>query len=168
MDQVSTLERIFSYKAKANHEVLAAMRQFDDTSPAKEIAIRVLNHTYTVDRIFAGNLTGTEHGYSSPNPGQAPSIEELSAAIMTSDQWYINYVSLLNEAQLAELIDFTFTDGLPGRMSREEMLMHITVHGEYHRGQIGLIMMQNSIMPPGDGFTTFLHKAEASARRRLG
>jgi uncharacterized damage-inducible protein DinB len=166
MDQVSTLEWIFSYKAKANSEILAAMRQFDDASPAKEIAVRVLSHIYAVDRIFAANLTGSEHGYSSPNPSQAPSLEELSATIRTSDQWYINYVSLLDEAQLGERIDFIFTDGLPGRMSREEMLMHVTVHGEYHRGQISLILMQNSIAPPGDGFTTFLHKTEASSRRR--
>ena len=168
MDQVSTLERVFSYKAKANEEILAAMRQFDDASPAKEIAIRVLNHTYAVDRIFAANLRQAEHGYTSPNPGLAPSLEELSAAIKTSDQWYIDYVSRLDETQLAERIDFTFTDGLPGRMSREEMLMHVTVHGEYHRGQISLIMMQNSIAPPGDGFTSYLHKTEASNRRRPG
>ena len=168
MDQVSTLERVFSYKAKANDQILAAMRQFDDASPAKEIAIRVLSHTYAVDRIFAANLRRAEHGYTSPNPGQAPSLEELSAAIKTSDQWYIDYVSRLDEAQLAERIDFTFTDGLPGRMSREEMLMHVTVHGEYHRGQISLIMMENSITPPGDGFTSFLHKAEASSRRWPG
>lgn len=166
MDQVSTFERAFSYKAKANSEILAAMRQFDDSSPAKEIAIRVLNHTYAVDRIFAANLRRAEHGYTSPNPGQAPSLEELSEAIKTSDQWYIDYVSHLDEAQLAERIDFAFTDGLPGRMSREEMLMHVMIHGEGHRGQIGLIMMQNSIMPPGDGFTSFLHKTEASTRRR--
>jgi uncharacterized damage-inducible protein DinB/putative sterol carrier protein len=168
MDQVSTLERVFSYKAKANDEILAAMRLFDEASPAKEIAVRVLSHTYAVDQIFAANLSRTEHGYTSPNPGHAPSLEELSEAIKTSDQWYIDYVSRLDEGQLAERIDFTFTDGLPGRMSREEMLMHVTVHGEYHRGQISLIMMQNSITPPGDGFTSYLHKAEASARRRPG
>jgi uncharacterized damage-inducible protein DinB len=90
----------------------------------------------------------------------------LSAAIKTSDQWYIDYVSGLDETQLAERTDFTFTDGWPGRMSREEMLMHVTVHGEYHRGQISLIMMQNSITPPADGFTSYLHKTEASIRRR--
>ena len=166
MDQVSTLERVFSYKAKANEEILAAMRQFDDASPAKEIATRVLSHTYAVDRIFAANLRRAEHGSTSPNPSQAPSLEELSASIKTSDQWYIDYVARLDQAQLAERIDFTFTDGLPGRMSREEMLMHVTVHGEYHRGQISLIMMQNSIAPPADGFTSHLHKTEPSTRRR--
>jgi len=166
MEQVSTLERVFSYKAKANAEILATMRQFDEASPAREIAVRVLSHTYAVDQIFAANLRRAEHGYTSPNPSHAPSLDELSAAIRSSDRWYLDYVSRLDKAQLAERIDFTFTDGLPGRMSREEMLMHVTVHGEYHRGQISLIMMENSITPPGDGFTSYLHKAEASARRR--
>ncbi len=166
MSQVGTLKRLFGYKAKTNGEFLEAMRHFDDESPAREIAIRVLNHTYAVDRIFAANLQRAEHGYTSPNPLQVPSIEELSAAIKTSDQWYIDYVSLLDETQLAERIDFRFTDGLPARMWREEMLMHVTIHGEYHRGQLALLMMQNSITPPGDGFTSYLHKSEASARRR--
>jgi uncharacterized damage-inducible protein DinB/putative sterol carrier protein len=166
MDQVSTLQRLLRYKAHSNHEILAAMRLFDDASPAKGIAIRVLSHTYVVDRIFAANLTGTEHGYTSANTGLAPTLEELSASIKTSDQWYIDYVSHLDEVQLAEQIDFTFTDGEPGRMSREEMLMHVAIHGAGHRGQIGWIMMENSITPPADRFTSYLHKAEASTRRR--
>jgi len=168
MDRVSTLERLFRYKANSNKEILAAMQLFDDASPAKEIAIRVLSHTYVVDRVFAANLTGTEHGYTLANTSQAPSLEELSATIKTSDQWYIDYISLLDEAQLAEPIDFTFTDGEPGRMSREEMLMHVAIHGAGHRGQVGWIMTENSITPPADRFTSYLHKAEASTRRRPG
>jgi uncharacterized damage-inducible protein DinB/putative sterol carrier protein len=168
MDQISTLERLFRYKAHSNQEILAAMRLFDDAAPAKEIAIRVLNHTYVVDRIFAANLTGSEHGYTSANTSQAPSLEELSATIKTSDQWYLDYVSLLDEGQLAERIDFTFTDGELGRMSREEMLWHVAIHGAGHRGQLGWIMMENSITPPADRFASYLHKAEASTRRRPG
>jgi uncharacterized damage-inducible protein DinB len=167
MDQVSTLERLFRYKATANNEILAVMSQFDDASPAKEIAIRVLSHTYVVDRIFAANMTGAEHGYTSANSSRAPSLEELSEEIKASDRWYIDYVSRLDNAQLAERIDFTFTDGAPGRLSREEMLMHVMIHGGGHRGQIGWIMMENSITPPAnDRFTSYLHKAEASTRRR--
>ena len=86
MDQVSTLERLFRYKAHSNKEILTAMRLFDDASPAKEIAIAVLSHTYAVDRIFAAHLTGTEHGYTSANTSQAPSLEGLSATIKASDQ----------------------------------------------------------------------------------
>ena len=167
MNEISTLERLFRYKAQADDEILAAMRLFDDASPAKEIAIRVLSHTYVVDQIFAANLTGAEHGSTSANKSEAPTLEELSGAIKISDQWYIDYVSRLDDAQLAERVDFTFTDGAPGRMSREEMLLHVTIHSASHRGQVGWIMMENSITPPADDrLTSYLHKAEASARRR--
>ena len=166
MQETSTLQRLFRYKASANNEVVTAMKQFPDGAAAREIALRVLNHTFVVDRIFAANLRRIEHGYTSPNDGQVTSLEELSGAIKESDQWYIDYVSSLDPDHLAEQIDFTFTDGKPARMSREEMLMHVTIHGEYHRGQLGILMLQNSITPTGDGFTTYLHKAEASSRRR--
>jgi uncharacterized damage-inducible protein DinB/putative sterol carrier protein len=166
MNKISTLERLFRYKAQANDEFLAAMQLFDDASPAKEIAIRILSHANIVDQIFAANLTGTEHGYTSANKSEAPTLGQLSGAIKTSDQWYIDYVSRLESAQLVEWIDFTFTDGAPGRMSREEMLLHVTIHGASHRGQVGWIMMENSITPPADRLTSYLHAAEASARRR--
>jgi len=167
MDQRNTLERVFAYKAQANGELLTTMQLLDESSPAKEIAIRILNHTYVVDRIFAANMNRVEHEYTSPNPIQAPSLEELTEAIKKSDHWYVEYVSRLDKTLLSESLDFTFTDGAPGRMTREEMLMHVTIHGEYHRGQIGLIMMQNSVTPPPDAFTGYLHNSEASARRRI-
>jgi uncharacterized damage-inducible protein DinB/putative sterol carrier protein len=161
-----TFERLFRYRAQANREILASMQRFDGASPAREIALRILSHIHTVDRIFAANLTGAPHGYTSPNPEEMPSVETLAAAVRDSDQRLIGYVSQLDQAQLAEVIDFTFTDGKPGRMTREEMLMHLVVHGAGHWGQLTWLMTQNAVTPPADGFTTFLHKTEGPTRRR--
>ncbi|MCL2430306.1 MAG: SCP2 sterol-binding domain-containing protein [Alphaproteobacteria bacterium] len=167
MTASTTLERWFRYKAQANDEILAAMRGFDDAAPAREIAVRVLNHTYVVDRIFAAVLTGAGHGYGSANASEMPALAELSGAVKASDEWYIGYVSGLDEAQLLERIDFTFTDGEPGRMSREEMLLHVVIHGASHRGQVGWMLMEIAVATPaGDRFTSYLHKAEAATRRR--
>jgi uncharacterized damage-inducible protein DinB len=164
----STLQSSFAYKAWANDEALKAMARLDDPVLAadRDIALRILNHTYIVDRIFAANLRRMEHGYQAPNAALLPALEELAQAMRNSDQWYIAYVAGLGAAELAERIDFTFTDGAPGRMSRAEMLMHVALHGSYHRGQLGLLMLKNGLAPPNDGFTTYLHQAEASARRR--
>ena len=89
----------------------------------------------------------------------------MSADIRTSDREYVDYVSALDRDQLAEQIDFAFTDGATGRMSREEMLMHVITHGVGHRGQVSAVMLLNSVLPANDGFTTYLHKAEAARRR---
>jgi uncharacterized damage-inducible protein DinB/putative sterol carrier protein len=166
MDRVSTLERMFRHKAQANRDLLAAMAGFEDASPAKEVALRTLSHTWVVDRIFAAHLSGATHRFSSANQVEAPSLDELRADIATSDAWYVDYVARLTPAQLAEVIDFTFTDGAPGRMSREEMLMHVVTHGCGHRGQVGWMMLEAGVEPPTDGLTTFLHTAEAAERRR--
>ena len=40
-----------------------------------------------------------------------PTLEDLSADIRGSDREYVDYVSALDRDQLAERIDFTFTDG---------------------------------------------------------
>lgn len=71
----------------------------------------------------------------------------MDSAVKESDHWYVDYVSRLTPEDLNESVDFTFTDGVLGRMSREEMLSHVVLHGGYHRGAIGRIMAQLSITP---------------------
>jgi uncharacterized damage-inducible protein DinB len=95
-----------------------------------------------------------------------PTLEDLSEDIRKSDREYIDYVSALDRHQLVERIDFAFTDGAPGRMSREEMLTHVITHGIGHRGQVSALMLLNSVPPAKDGCTTYLHEAEAMTRRR--
>jgi uncharacterized damage-inducible protein DinB len=124
--------------------------------------------TYVVDQIFGAHLRRQDHGYTSANLSKMPTLEDLSADLRRSDREYVDSVSALDRDQLAEQIDFEFTDGAPGRMSREEMLMHVITHGVGHRGQISAVMLLNSVTPAKDGFTTYLHNAEALTRRRTG
>ena len=162
----NTLQRLFRCKAWANDELLTRLAEIDDKSPITGLAIKALSHSYIVDRIFAAHLRGRPHAYTSANADELPALEELSTDIRKSDREYIDYVSVLDRDHLAEQIDFTFTDGAPGRMSREEMLMHVITHGIGHRGQVSALMLLNSLPPAKDGFTTYLHEAEASTRRR--
>jgi uncharacterized damage-inducible protein DinB len=161
-----TLQRLFRYKASANDELLTALAKLGTESPITQLAIKALSHTYVVDRIFAAHLRRQDHGHTSANLNQMPTLEDLSADLRRSDREYVEYVSTLDGEDLAEQIDFTFTDGAPGRMSREEMLMHVMTHGVGHRGQVSAVMLLNSVTPARDGFTTYLHNAEALTRRR--
>ena len=162
----TTLQRLFRYKAWANDELLNTLATLGDESPITGLAMKALNHSYIVDRIFAAQMRRQHHGYTSANSSETPTLEDLSSYIRESDREYIDYVTALDRDQLAERIDFVFTDGAPGRMSREEMLMHVITHGMGHRGQVSAVMLLNSVAAAKDGFTTYLHESEASARRR--
>ena len=161
-----TLNRLFQYKAWADDNLLKALAELGDKSPVTELAIKALSHSYVVDRIFAAHLRRTGHGYSSASVADMPTLADLSADIRSSDREYVDYVASLDRGQLDERIDFTFTDGALGRMSREEMLLHVINHSAGHRGQVSAVMLLNSLPPARDGFTSYLHEAEPSTRRR--
>ena len=166
MSHSTLLLSLFKYKAWANSELFAELQKLDPDAHAAErhTCIRLMNHIYVVDRIFVGNLSGTAHGYAGTNTTETPALDELHFAVTETDNWYVNYVHSLDAQRLAELVDFVFTDGGQGTMSREEMLAHVVTHGAYHRGAVGRVMAQLSIAPPRDLFTGFLHKSEPQRR----
>lgn len=162
------LVALFKYKAWANDALLSEFRQHHDEIPDadRHRAIRLLNHLYVVDRIFAVHLLGREHGYVATNTADTPTLDALHAAVAESDRWYAEYVAGLDAERLPERIAFVFTDGARGSMSREEMLMHVVMHNGYHRGQVGNLLPQLSSAPPQDTFTTYLHRVEPERRER--
>lgn len=164
MSATTLLHTLFTYKAWANQESIAAIARMNaETEPKlRKLAIRLLNHTHVVDMIFAAHLTGTSHPFSATNTPETPTADELREQIARQDAWLIEYVSSATDTMLEEKIDFTFTDGKAGRMSREEMLAHLITHGAYHRGQIGRILSEVKVAAPRDILTGYLHRDQHS------
>lgn len=166
MSNVSVLQSLFRYKAWANEELFVEVAKLDADRYASERhdAIRILNHVFVVDRIFAAHLRGQAHTYTATNTAETPELAELRAAVASSDQAFLAYLADLDPAGLEQTLSFRFTDGAHGRMSREEMLMHVITHGGYHRGAVGRILVQASLTPPRDTLTVFLHRSEPERR----
>ena len=151
----------------ANQELLALGAASQGALPADDyrLFVRILNHNYVVDRIFASHLQGLPQTASqATNTDATPELATLSEAVRASDDWYAQYVGGLGDAQLAEPVAFRFTDGDTGRMSRSEILNHLVVHGTYHRGAAGRILVAHAVQPPRDSLTTFLHRLEPDRR----
>lgn len=162
----STLRSLFAYKAWADDELFALLA----TVPAEHgerlhACIRTLNHIHVVDRIFRAHLAGEPRPFDATNTQGTPSLDGLRAHVAETDAWYVSYVARLSPASLSEVIDFTFTDGDPGRMSREEILLHVATHGGYHRGNVGQVLKSIPLAPPRDLYTRFLHQSEPARRR---
>ena len=166
MPASTLLQSLFAYKAWINAETFEQVAKVDAAAQgeARHLAIRILNHVYVVDRIFAAHLTGASHSYAATNTPETPQLEQLRSAVAESDAWYVRYIQSLAPTALGGVIDFTFTDGDRGRMTREEMLVHVSTHGAYHRGGVGRILRQAGVEPPRDLFTTHLHTAQPERR----
>ena len=169
MSAQALLISLFKYKAWADEGLIAGLTELGEGSPHAEYytAIHILNHAHIVDRIFVANLQRMRHVYATTGTDEVPKPEDLFKAIRETDQWYVGYVARLGGAEFAEAIEFRFTDGTPGQMSREEMLGHVIAHSGYHRGEVGRIMTQLTTSSPRDTFTGYLHEAEPARRERM-
>ncbi|MFB9952123.1 DinB family protein [Rhizobium puerariae] len=164
------LRKLYSYHAWANNDLFDKLETLhrEQHETALNTALRLINHFHVVARIFAAHLSGAQHGYTSDNTAETPALDALRAAVSSSDQWYLGYLREVTPANLSEAIAFTFTDGDKGYMTREEMLLHVALHGGYHRGEVGRILWQLSVTPPWDTFAVHLHQTEPVRRLQGG
>lgn len=161
----ATMISLFGHKAWADSELFALLA----TLPAEHAdplhaCIRTLNHIHVVDRIFRAHLGAEPRPFDATNTEVTPSLEALRRDVEATDAWYREYVASLAPAALPEVLDFTFTDGDRGRMSREEILLHVLTHGGYHRGNVGQVLKSIAVTPPRDLYTRYLHLSEPARR----
>ena len=163
---IETLKSLFGYKSWANSELFALLTALpSEHAEQLHTCIRTLNHIHVVDRIFRAHLGAEVRPFDATNTKATPTLEQLRIDVEATDAWYSNYVGTLSEAALPEILEFTFTDGDRGRMSREEILLHVVTHGGYHRGNVGQVLKSISVAPPRDLYTKFLHQSEPSRRQ---
>jgi uncharacterized damage-inducible protein DinB len=154
------------YKGWADRRTLDAVAEIDAQRfpSAMAFARQQLNHMVRVEEIFRARLLATEEPHSSTNSEIVPELADLGKRLAASNEWLQSYVRSAPPAQLQESIRFTFTDGKPGMLSREEVIFHLVNHGSYHRGAIGHALDLANASRPADTFTIFIHSAEPHRR----
>lgn len=161
----ATLTSLFGQKAWADQELFATLATLPEAQAASlHTCLRTLNHIHVVDRLFRAHLSGEPRPFDATNTPATPSLAQLRDDMAATDAWYCAHVAGLGAGALAGVLDFEFTDGDRGRMSREEILLHVITHGAYHRGNVGQVLKSVSLAPPRDLYTRFLHLNEPARR----
>ena len=162
---LNALKRLLDFKTGSDEELFATLASLPaQRAEALHSCIRILNHISVVDRIFRAHLSAAPQLLAATNTEATPTLEELRRTVADTDAWLQAYVQDMGADALAETVDFRFTDGDSGRMTREEILLHLVTHGGYHRGNVGQILKSIGVAPPRDLYTRFLHDSEPARR----
>lgn len=158
-------QQLMGYKKWANAGLYATIAGNMDALPDGDRAIlmQILDHMYAVDDIFRHHLLGQAHGYGGARSPARPDFTDLAAKVHRLDDWYAGYAATLPPDRHDEAVAFRFTGGAPTRMRRGDMLLHIALHGTYHRGNAGIILQKNGVMPNDDRITDFVDTLPATA-----
>jgi uncharacterized damage-inducible protein DinB len=123
------------------------------------IMLRILDHMHVVDRIFQHHLHRTPHTFKAPRSEEMPEFQALANNAKEICEWYVSYVDSLAESDFEQPLDFLFTSGKQARMRRGEIILHVCLHGTYHRGNAGIVLQLKGLAPAPDGITNFLETA---------
>ena len=104
-------------------------------------------------------MQGRPPAFHAPRSERILPLEALAASAREVDDWYASYVGGLTEEDFEKPVDFVFTSGKPARMRRGEIILHVCLHGTYHRGNAGIVLQLKGITPGRDSITDFLEEA---------
>lgn len=150
--------QLIHVKRWADRGLYDVVRQNFDrlTTEEASIMMRILDHIHAVDRIFQAHLQGVPHPFRAPRSEKVPDLQALANSAKEVDDWYASYVDGLAENDFAQPVDFVFTSGKAARMRRGEIILHVCLHGTYHRGNAGAVLQLKGLTPSRDSITDFL------------
>jgi len=153
--------QLIEVKRWADRGLCDAVRDNRDKLNEQEahIMLRILDHIHAVDRIFQHHLAGKPHDYRAPRSEMLPAFESLADGMKDVGDWYAAYVDRLPPEAFEEPVDFIFTSGKPARMTRAQIILHVCLHGSYHRGNAGAVLQLKELAPGPDAITDYLEQA---------
>ncbi len=155
--------QLIDVKRWADHALYAAVGQALDRLGKDDASamLRVLDHMHAVDRIFQHHLQGRPHGFQAARSETMPEFGALADSMRSVDDWYVSYVRGLTEDDVAQPVEFVFTSGKPARLTRGQIILHVCLHGTYHRGNAGAVLLLRGLAPSRESLTDFLLDAAA-------
>jgi uncharacterized damage-inducible protein DinB len=152
------LHTLVAHAAWANRQLFAALREVDAfaSRPGADLILLALDHIQVVASIFQAHLRGIPHSYTATQSAVRPSLEELDRRSEVLDRWYLEALTSLTAAELAQPRDVRFTDGNVVTMTPAAMILHVVLHTTHHRGNVDAIMVQTKLPRRRDGLPEFL------------
>ena len=147
MDVIEHFQRLFRYDAWANREVGASLQA---VNPAPARSVKLFAHILSAERLWLERLLGEKQTLPVwPDVTLAKCKRETDEL---ADLWR-DYLARLTEAGLGETASYKNTKGESWSSTRQDILLHVTMHSAYHRGQIAADMRAAGFTP---AYTDFI------------
>lgn len=160
------LARYNAWSNKLMFDAVAALPAGEAEKPHASLfqsMVHTLNHIYVIDRIWQAHLEGRDHGYAARNTKDHPPLAELWRLQQEVDAWYVAWADAQNDAGFAETIEYTLIGGNRGAMTRGEILLHVAMHTNYHRGYVAdMIYTVPGCRPPTMDLPVYMREAAAA------
>lgn len=151
-------QRMRQHADWANQRTLARLQQLPEAAPRLG---RLAGHLLTSEQIYLERMRGR-------NPWPQDFWPELEAAALpplarTNQAGYAEFLAEQAAADFDNVVSYRNSRGAVQYTSIADLLLHVALHGSYHRGQLALAMRQDGSEPVNTDFITFVREGHQPA-----
>lgn len=159
MGTLAEIRRLFEHARSADEMLLSAFR---DQAGIPGEAIREFGHVLGADETWLARL---EHRASRTAVWPELGLAGLEPAAKAVHRGFGAYLRKLDETALDALVSYTNSAGTSFANTVKDILLHVAMHAQYHRGKINLLLRQAGLEPMPTDYIAFIRGAPAARTR---
>src|SRR5687767_6495027 len=150
------LRKLADHLKWADSAVLGSLRAASNVSLR---AIQLYGHVVAAESVWLARIAGRQ-----PDVPVWPSItiDEAEALGARNAIELDAIVGAVGPDDLARVIDYRTSAGRPFSSTLEDILLHVALHGAYHRGQISMLVRDGGDEPSPTDYIAFARGAPAA------
>lgn len=166
MELLENIRRLWDHAFEADARLFEAVQASADAVPT---AIREYLHIIGAEEIWLARIEG--------RPSRLAVWPEISMLEMQdlrdeTEAAYRAFLDDLRDADLSRQVTYTNSAGQAFTNSVADILLHVVLHGQYHRGKVNLLLRQGGQTPVPTDYIAFVRgvptATEATALRKEG
>ncbi|MFC0210893.1 DinB family protein [Paenibacillus chartarius] len=141
---MQTIRNMFAHLDWANRRILEALQ----AAPANEVghSVKLFRHVLQAERIWLIRLRGeSSEGLSVWSDDT--DLANCAALIEANGSGFAAWLDAIPEARLNDPIAYRNQAGAPFESTARDILTHIALHGQYHRGQVNAALRAGGLEP---------------------
>ncbi|HEU4748986.1 MAG TPA: DinB family protein [Gemmatimonadaceae bacterium] len=150
--------RLYDHLCWADRKVLESLRSTENP-PARALALYA--HVLGAEHVW---LTRIHSKPAAVAVWPSLTIDECEELANANCEAFGSLVKTLTPASLAKQIAYTNTAGASFISTLEDILVHVALHGSYHRGQIAISLRESGEVPAPTDYIAFARGSSAAIR----
>ena len=156
MTAANQLRRLWHHAVWADEILLSTLRVLTNPVPA---ALREYAHVLATEEVWLARIQGRV-----PRAAIWPSLDIAGAAALAADvrAGYEAFFAALTDADLERSASYVNSAGRHFETPIGEILLHVALHGQYHRGKVNLLLRQADAEPAPADYIAFVRGVPAA------
>ncbi|MCO0601187.1 damage-inducible protein DinB [Peribacillus butanolivorans] len=148
---MKNIQKMYEHLNWANQRILETLQSIEDKN--QEVS-RLFSHILLAEKVWITRLRGLDS--SRLAIWSEVDIEVCAELVMQNKVSLTTFLTNLSNTDLDKLISYTNSKGKEFKNSVRDILTHVALHGQYHRGQINSRLRADGFESVNIDFITFV------------